>query len=142
MTPKFLLCVAYTLKEEGGYGNNPNDPGGETNFGISKCVYPNEDIKNMTQQRAMEIYFRDYWTPMGCENLKPTGLALALFDAGVNCGTGTAKGWLEPEMTVAEYSMKRVRYYERICQKNPRLTTFLLGWIIRAVEIYLWGKTL
>ena len=35
----FDAAVSYVLKWEGGYSNDPDDPGGETNFGISKRAY-------------------------------------------------------------------------------------------------------
>jgi lysozyme family protein len=46
---------------EGGYVNNPHDPGGETKWGISKKRYPKEDIKNLSVERAKALYKRDYW---------------------------------------------------------------------------------
>ncbi|MBI5843910.1 MAG: hypothetical protein HZB23_04475 [Deltaproteobacteria bacterium] len=48
------------MAHEGGYVNDPADPGGETRFGISRRAYPNEDIKALTRERAAEIYYRDY----------------------------------------------------------------------------------
>jgi lysozyme family protein len=53
------------LGHEGGYVNNPADPGGETNWGISKRSYPQVDIKALTQQQAKWIYQRDFWDPLG-----------------------------------------------------------------------------
>lgn len=80
---------AFTLLEgvEGGYSNrNPvDDPGGETNFGISKRSYPNEDIAGMTEARAKEIYLRDYWNLCSCDQL-PQGINFDVFDCGVNSG--------------------------------------------------------
>ena len=38
--PAFERAVARVLSDEGGYVDNPADPGGETNFGISKREYP------------------------------------------------------------------------------------------------------
>ena len=46
---------------EGGYANDPDDPGGETNWGISKRAYPNLVIKALTREQAREIYQRDFW---------------------------------------------------------------------------------
>jgi lysozyme family protein len=46
---------------EGGYVNDPNDPGGETKYGISKRSYPQLDIKNLTLDQAKAIYKQDYW---------------------------------------------------------------------------------
>jgi lysozyme family protein len=68
---------------EGGYVNDPNDPGGETKYGISKRAYPEEDIKNLTLDRAAVLYRRDYWEPAGCD-LVPDALRYQLFDLAVN----------------------------------------------------------
>ena len=52
-----------------GYVNDPKDPGGETNYGISKRAYPDVDIKNLTEDGAKDIYKRDYWDKNKCEDL-------------------------------------------------------------------------
>ena len=49
------------ISNEGGYVNNPADPGGETNWGISKRSYPDVDIANLTREGAKAIYLRDFW---------------------------------------------------------------------------------
>lgn len=72
-------CASFTLDHEGGYSHNPSDPGGETNFGISKRTFPNEDIKNMTRQRALALYHLFYWRPYQCGKLS-WPLSLAVFD--------------------------------------------------------------
>lgn len=77
------------IGHEGGYSNNPADPGGETNFGISKRAYPMENIRGMTLARAKTIYLRDYWGPAGCDAV-PDGLKFDLFDMAVNSGVTTA----------------------------------------------------
>lgn len=77
------------IGHEGGYVNNPADPGGETKYGISKRAYPGEDIKNMTLARAKALYLRDYWGPAGCDAV-PDGLKFDLFDLAVNSGVTTA----------------------------------------------------
>ncbi|OXE36892.1 MAG: hypothetical protein CGW95_04725, partial [Phenylobacterium zucineum] len=46
------------IGHEGGYTNNPQDPGGETKFGISKRAYPDQDIANLTLDAAKAIYKR------------------------------------------------------------------------------------
>jgi len=74
---------------EGGYINNPADPGGETNFGICKRSYPDVDIKNLTRDGAKAIYARDYWAPIHGDEL-PEPVALVAFDCAVNQGVGTA----------------------------------------------------
>ena len=82
---EFKNAVEVILMHEGGYANNPKDPGGETNFGISKRAYPKEDIKNLTKERAIEIYYKDYWLPSSCDKM-PYKIALNVFDMSVNAG--------------------------------------------------------
>jgi lysozyme family protein len=77
------------IGHEGGYVNDARDPGGETKYGISKRSYPGEDIKNLTLDRAKEIYKRDYWGPAGCDAV-PDGLKFDLFDMAVNSGVRPA----------------------------------------------------
>jgi len=74
---------------EGGYANDPADPGGETNFGICKRSYPDVDIKNLTKDGAKAIYARDYWAPIHGDEL-PDVVALVTFDCAINQGVGTA----------------------------------------------------
>lgn len=77
------------LGNEGGYVNNSADPGGETNWGISKRSYPNIDIKNLTQEGAKAIYLRDFWAAAGCDTL-PDAINFDVFDMAVNSGVRTA----------------------------------------------------
>lgn len=94
MPTVFERCFEAVLGHEGGYVNNRNDPGGETKFGISRRAHPGEDIKNMTVERAREIYKRDYWDACRCDELPPP-LALLVFDAAVNCGVSRSTKWLQ-----------------------------------------------
>lgn len=77
------------IGHEGGFVNNSADPGGATNFGISKRSYPGEDIPGMTLERAKAIYARDYWGPAGCDAV-PDALRFDLFDMAVNAGVKPA----------------------------------------------------
>lgn len=77
------------LGHEGGYIDHPIDPGGETNWGISKRSYPSLDIRNLTRESAKDIYRRDFWVPLYGERLYD-GVAYQLFDFAVNSGIGTA----------------------------------------------------
>jgi lysozyme family protein len=83
-----------TIGHEGGYINDPRDPGGETKHGISKRAYPNEDIAGMTLMRAREIYRRDYWERCQCDQL-PGWIAGHVFDASVHSGIKQATLWLQ-----------------------------------------------
>ena len=82
------------IGHEGGYVNDPRDPGGETNFGISKRTYPKEDIKGMTLERAKHIYKRDYWDKCRCDEL-PEIIRYSLFDCAVNSGVPQAIQFLQ-----------------------------------------------
>ncbi|MBE6453047.1 MAG: hypothetical protein E7012_06135 [Alphaproteobacteria bacterium] len=79
----------YTIPSEGCYGNEINDKGGETKYGISKRWYPNEDIPNLTRERANALLYRDYWNYNGINKL-PRTIAGAVFDNAVNQGQPTA----------------------------------------------------
>jgi len=77
------------IGHEGGYVNHPSDPGGETNFGITKRSYPAEDIRGMTLERAKAIYLRDFWQMAGCGYV-PEAVRFDLFDMAVNSGVKPA----------------------------------------------------
>lgn len=77
------------IGHEGGYVNNPADPGGETKFGVSRRAYPLENIKAMTLERAKVLYLHDYWGPAGCDAV-PDAIKFDLFDMAVNSGPVTA----------------------------------------------------
>jgi len=83
---KWLIRI---LGHEGGYVNDPNDPGGETKWGISKRSYPNLDIASLTIEDAVEIYLRDFLRPLKFDRL-PDGIAFQLFDFAVNSGVKNA----------------------------------------------------
>lgn len=99
MKANFDACMAEVFRHEGGYANNPQDPGGETNRGISRRSYPKEDIRGMTQERAALIYRRDFWDACKCDDL-PSGIDLATFDAAVNSGPYRAAKWLQQAVGV------------------------------------------
>ena len=90
----FETAVAFVLNEEGGYTNDPRDPGGETRYGISKRAHPNVDIKNLTLEEAESIYRFLYWDACRCDSL-PDKLGLAVFDSAVNQGVPVATAMLQ-----------------------------------------------
>jgi lysozyme family protein len=137
MNEVFEKAVTFTLKWEGGYVNDPDDPGGETNRGICKRDYPNENIKEMTEGRAKEIYYQDYWIPACCNNTTDN-MAIAVFDTAVHCGVIIAlriatKGHFQD---VAGYLMLRIMHYVYICVNNPKMLKYLRGWANRVIDLY------
>lgn len=95
----FEKAVEFILAHEGGYSNDANDPGGETNWGISKRSYPSADIKALTRDQAIDIYRRDYWDRCKCGNM-PGPIGFLLFDAAVNQGASGAIRLLQKALRV------------------------------------------
>lgn len=97
----FELAFERLLGHEGRYVNHPEDPGGETNWGISRRSYPALDIKNLTREEAKEIYRRDFWERVHAERLAD-GVAFQMFDFAVNSGIETAVRYLQRALGVAD----------------------------------------
>jgi lysozyme family protein len=132
----FEKAISFVLKSEGGYVNHPDDPGGETNYGIAKRSHPKVDIKNLTVDGAKGIYLSEYWIPSGAGNLS-NALALVHFDTAVNCGVGKAKAILDASKGDArDYLLLRIKYYSEIVAVKPKQVIFLYGWINRCINLY------
>ena len=128
-------ALKFTLKWEGSqYTNDPNDPGGETKWGISKAAYPDEDIENLTRERALQIYQNDYWKPLGCDDL-PYPYNVAVFDTAVNCGVNRARDWLAKSANMEEFMEYRHQHYITIINKNPKLMKYARGWWNRQSDL-------
>ena len=84
----------------GGYVNNPADPGGETKYGISKHAYPNVDIAALTEDGAKAIYESDYWLSCQCDAM-PWAVGWVVFDCAVNHGHYRAVYWLQKVLGMA-----------------------------------------
>ena len=157
---RFAQAIDVVLKHEGGYVKNPADPGGETNYGISKRAYPQLDIKNLTVKQAKQIYRRDYWKYDGIRGQR---LATKVFDLAVNMGPARAHRLLQralkhlghrrrpadgkfdlktlqatnranPAELLSELRALAAERYARLTLKNPSLSIFLKGWMRRAVS--------
>lgn len=87
MNINFDTAFDRLIGHEGGYVNDPRDPGGETNWGISKRSYPQLDIRNLTREAAKVIYLRDFWSV--CSGIYESVL-FQLFDGAVHHGIGNA----------------------------------------------------
>ena len=104
--PDFDRALAHVLEMEGGWTDDPYDPGGPTNYGITLAVYARErgvditsanlaqlkaELRSIPQDTVRRIYFERYWRPASCPQMPPA-LALFHFDAAVNQGvTGAAR---------------------------------------------------
>lgn len=87
------------IGNEGGYTNDPRDPGGETKYGISKRTYPDVDIAALTLDGAKAIYLRDFWNPLADAH---PAIKFQVFDFAVNAGISTAIRKLQAAIGVAD----------------------------------------
>lgn len=94
MSENFQRAFKIIIEAEGGYVNDPKDPGGETKYGISKRSYPDLDIKSLTLDDAQKIYYRDYWIPCRCDFFC-YGISLCLFDTAVTSGVSRSIKFLQ-----------------------------------------------
>ena len=98
---QFDPAVRVVLTHEGGYVNHPNDPGGETKFGISKRSYPKLEIAHLTREDAKAIYLQDFWLA-GSMDQYDGAIGFQVFDAAVNHGIQTALRLLQRAAGVAD----------------------------------------
>ena len=105
----FDACIPIILRSEGGYVDNPRDPGGPTNLGVTintlsgwlKHPATIEDVKALTPDTAGQIYQANYYNPVHGPDL-PDGVDLMAFDAAVNSGVGAAIKLLQTAVGVTD----------------------------------------
>lgn len=104
MSANFDQAFVELLGHEGGYSNNPADPGGETNWGITVAVARENGyigaMKDLDQSVAKAIYAKKYWLP--AFDQLPYPVAFQVFDAAVNSGVGQAVRWLQRAVGAAD----------------------------------------
>lgn len=109
MLPNFDQSLAFVLVHEGGYVDNPKDPGGATNKGITLKTYSahlgrmanKAELQQISDHTVATIYRRNYWDAARC-NVLPAGLDYALFDFAVNSGVSRAVRTLQGLVGVAQ----------------------------------------
>lgn len=89
------------LSHEGGYVNDPKDPGGETKYGISRRSYPRVNIVLLTRSDALAIYKRDFWDRINADKINGV-VAFQLYDFAVNSGIETAVRHYQKALDVAD----------------------------------------
>lgn len=113
MSKLFDAVIGKTLHHEGGFVNDPDDPGGATNFGISIRFLKSSprydtsgflvgdldhdgdidisDMRQMTREEAVSIYREYFWDKFGYDRLIDENLAFQVFDMTVNAGAKIAQ---------------------------------------------------
>ena len=154
----FNEIIEQVLEHEGGYVHDPKDLGGETKYGITKRFYPELNIKELTKEKAKQIYKDDYWDKNRIEEV-PQELWYIYFDMCVNMGRRTAvkilqraanskgrridvDGGMGPATLRAIKGVEaervrayRVKYYSDLITKKPEQEKFYYGWYKRATEV-------
>lgn len=111
-TSAFLDVLRMTLKWEGGYDNDPDDPGKATMCGITQATYnrfcksqnlPQQHVSGISKHEIHTIYKKFYWDESGCNNL-PRKIAAVNFDTAVNCGTGGAQRVMQRALKLCGFS--------------------------------------
>ena len=113
-SPEFVQSyIDTTIQAEGGYVDNVDDSGGETNYGITyqtamdfgyewKHYNWNGDINSMPLAFAQDVYAYDYYYRPKIDLVADVSKLLAkeLFDTGVNTGSRTPIKWMQRLLNV------------------------------------------
>jgi len=107
MNDNFQLCLSYLLKSEGGFVNNPKDPGGMTNLGVTKATYEayvghevdEATMRSLSPNDVALLYKRNYWDKVAANSL-PAGVDYCVFDTAVNSGPSQAVKFLQRALNV------------------------------------------
>lgn len=151
----FATAVNLLLQHEGGLVDDPNDPGGLTNWGWALHENPDltaDQIRTMTRDQAIARYKTRFWDRVQGDTL-PAAIAFQLFDFAVNAGVGTAirkaqeiagvaddgnwgpitaaaVGRLDPTQFVARFAAAKIRFYTKLSNWADSGK----GWMLRIAD--------
>lgn len=161
MEANFPHCLELVLAHEGGYVNDPRDPGGRTNKGVTQRAWEayvghsvdEPTMRGLTNAAVAPFYKSQYWDKIRGDAL-PSGVDCAVFDYAVNSGTTRAAkvlqqtagvlvdGAIGPATLAAVAKADPVELVSRICalrqsflQSLPTFATFGKGWTRRVAEV-------
>jgi len=144
------------MVNEGGYVNHPNDPGGETMYGVTKRVAVANgyygDMRHLSKSFAKKVAKKSYWDAAHCDEYDPV-VAAQVFDAAYNHGPRNAIKFLQraagvnddgivgpitianvnrlsPNSVVLKFLATRLRFFTDLRTWD----TFGKGWSRRIVE--------
>ena len=161
MNSNFKHALEYLVKSEGGYVDNPKDPGGRTNLGVTQKVWESwvgresneKEMRALTKADVEPLYKRKYWDACRCDDL-PTGLDYLVFDFAVNAGIGRSAKTLQscvgvsvdgqignqtieaikkiaPSDLIERFSEAKINFYKSLVT----FPTFGKGWLNRVEEV-------
>ena len=149
------------LVHEGGYVNDPRDPGGRTNMGVTQRAWESylnrsvteAEMRGLTREVIKPFYKAMYWDKLKGDQL-PTGVDYAAYDLAVNSGVGRAAKYLQeiagvvadgaigPKSLEAISACDPQEMVDAICgmrleflQRLPTFGTFGKGWSRRVAEV-------
>jgi lysozyme family protein len=161
MISNWKLAFEQMLKSEGGYVNNPADPGGMTNLGVTKATWENwvgresdeAEMRGLTPEKVEPLYKKKFWDAVRADEL-PVGLDYLMFDFGVNAGPGraikvmqsavgvTPDGGFGPMTLAAVQAIDPVELIEKFSQAKEdfyrslgTFATFGKGWLNRVADV-------
>jgi lysozyme family protein len=165
MIENWETAFAHVLQSEGGYVNDPADPGGETNFGVTKAAWAAYigreveagEMRALTVEDVKPFYKSRYWDANQCDSL-PAGVDYAVFDFGVNAGIKRSAKFLQqavgvgadgsigqgtldavaqasPVSVIEAFSKVKDSFYRELVVKNPTEQKFLHGWLNRIEQV-------
>jgi lysozyme family protein len=140
-----------------GYGNDSDDSGGETKYGIAKNANPYVDVTHLEWEGAKAVYYAIYWLNSKCDKMNGR-LAVLHFDGAIQHSPSQAAKFIQRAigvtddgaigpLTLAELAKKdpfsicnavcdqRVKYYNDIVAHNPSQAKYLNGWLRRVAEM-------
>jgi len=133
----------HLLGHEGGYSNHPDDPGGETMWGVTKVVAQAHGyfglMKDLPVETVKTIYRQAYWDKVRADELPPA-IRYAVFDAAVNSGPGQSIRWLqqavgaEPDGSIGPKTLAAINelnpdgVLRRMLSKRLGAMTSMSGW--------------
>jgi lysozyme family protein len=161
MDRNFARSLSLVLKSEGGWSDNPADPGGATMKGVTlanfrrfvKSDATKADLKKITDEQVATVYRRFYWDVVAGAEL-PGGIDFAVFDFAVNSGPARAAKFLQaivgekqdgkigPATLAAVRKTMRATVINDLCDKRmaflkglPTWKTFGKGWTDRVSSV-------
>lgn len=161
MIDHFEECLSYVLKHEGGWVNDPHDPGKETNMGVTKATWeawvghpvPDGSLKKLTVEDVEPVYRKKYWDACICDQL-PIGVDYVVFDFAVNsgvtrairflqnCAGVEADGIIGPKTLAAVNALNPIDLCKCVCdnrlvflKKQPTWPRYGKGWSNRVADV-------